>query len=76
MANQLAIAIDNIQRFEQTQRQALDQKWLQEVGSKLHQTRQVEKIVEIGLQSLSERFNGASIGLRLGGDSSKDESSE
>ena len=75
LANQLAVAIDNIQRLEKTQRQALDQKWLHEMGSKLHQTRQVEKIIEIGLQSLSERVNGAPIGLRLGVDVSADEPS-
>lgn len=66
LADQLTVAIDNLQRLEETKRQAADQRWLNEMSSRLHQSAQVDKIIEVGLTALSTRFHNAPVGLRLG----------
>ncbi|MEM7332545.1 MAG: GAF domain-containing protein [Chloroflexota bacterium] len=70
MADQLAIAIENIRLLEQTQAKATDQAWLNEITTQLHQSTDVEKIIKIGLKSISERFDGAPIHLKLGRENS------
>lgn len=66
MTDQLAVAIQNIQLLEETSARASDQQWLNDVSTKLHHSTDVTKIIEIGLNSISERFGGAPINLKLG----------
>lgn len=66
LVDQLAIAIDNLKRLDLSQKQAKEQRWLNEVSSQLHQSTQVDKIIKIGLQSLSERLDGSPVQIKLG----------
>lgn len=66
MADQLAIAIENVQLLEQARSAASDQQWLHEVSTKLHQSTNVQNIAKIGLESLSKKFGDVPIHLKLG----------
>lgn len=66
MADQLAVAIENIRLLEATRIRAANQQWLNDVSTRLHQSADVEQIVKIGLESLSERFDGTAVTLKLG----------
>jgi GAF domain-containing protein/HAMP domain-containing protein len=66
MSDQLATAIDNAQLLGEAQARARRQHALNEVSTRLHGTADVEKIVGIGLQALSEHLQGAQVALRLG----------
>jgi hypothetical protein len=66
MSDQLATAIDNAQLLAEAQARAGRQRTLNEISTQLHDTADVEKIVGIGLQALSEHLHGAKVALRLG----------
>lgn len=66
MSDQLATAIDNAQLLAEAQARARRQHTLNEISTRLHSTADVEKIVGIGLQALSEQLQGAKVALHLG----------
>jgi GAF domain-containing protein/HAMP domain-containing protein len=66
MSDQLATAIDNAQLLAEAQARARRQRALNEISTRLHDTADVEQIVGIGLQALSEHLQGAKVALRLG----------
>jgi GAF domain-containing protein len=66
MSDQLATAIENAQLLAEAQSRARRQHALNEISTRLHGTADVEKIVGIGLQALSEHLQGAKVALRLG----------
>ncbi len=66
MADQLAIAIENTRLLTQTQARANRQHILNEVSTQLHRSSDMNTIIGIGLQALSDHFDGAKVKLRLG----------
>lgn len=66
IAGQLATAIANAQLLEQTEARARKQQVLNEVSTRLHRTADVNAIVGIGLQALSDYLSGADVQLQLG----------
>jgi GAF domain-containing protein/HAMP domain-containing protein len=66
MSDQLATAIENAQLLAQTERQVRQQKLLNDVSARLHQTANIEEIVRIGLTAISEQLDGTAVQLQLG----------
>lgn len=66
MSDQLAIAIENAQLLAHTEAHALRQQKLSQISSQMYRSTDVDEIVRIGLQSLSELFDGAPVELALG----------
>jgi GAF domain-containing protein len=66
MSDQLASAIDGASLLAQTEARARRQQHLNEVSAQLHQTADVERIIRIGMEALSEQLNGLPLELRLG----------
>jgi GAF domain-containing protein len=66
MADQLAIAIENAQLLAQSEARARRQLILNEVSTQLHRSANVDTIISVGLQALSEQLHGAKVKLRLG----------
>ncbi|MCP4417586.1 MAG: GAF domain-containing protein [Chloroflexi bacterium] len=66
MGDQLAVAIQNAQFLARAEARAQRQAYLNEISAKLHQSADVETIVEIGLQALSKQLAGTAVELQLG----------
>lgn len=66
MGDQLAVAIQNAQFLAHAEARAQRQTTLNEISAKLHQSADVETIVEIGLQALSKQLAGTAVELQLG----------
>jgi GAF domain-containing protein len=71
MADQLAIAIENTNLLSQVQARANRQHVLNEVSTQLHRSGDMNTIIGIGLQALSDHFDGAKVKLRLGQQTNK-----
>jgi GAF domain-containing protein/HAMP domain-containing protein len=66
MGDQLASTIDGVRLLAETEARARRQQLLNEVSAQLHETADVDKIIQIGLAALSEQFNGQPLELHLG----------
>ncbi|VAW39646.1 hypothetical protein MNBD_CHLOROFLEXI01-2405, partial [hydrothermal vent metagenome] len=66
MGDQLAVAIQNAQFLARAEARTQRQTYLNEISAKLHQSANVETIVEIGLQALSQQLAGTAVELQLG----------
>lgn len=66
MADQLAIAIENTRLLTESEARANRQHLLNEVSTQLHRSGDMDTIIGIGLQALSDHLNGAKVKLRLG----------
>jgi GAF domain-containing protein len=66
MGDQVGTAIDNVELLSQTAERARRQRLLNEIATEMHGTSDPERIVNIGLQALSEHLGGARVALRLG----------
>jgi len=66
MADQLAIAIENTRLLSQAEARADRQHILNEVTTRLHRSSDMDTIIGIGLQALSDHLQGARVKLRLG----------
>jgi GAF domain-containing protein len=66
MADQLAIAIENTRLLTEAEARANRQHLLNEVSTQLHRSGDMDTIIGIGLQALSDHLNGAKVKLRLG----------
>ncbi len=71
MADQLAIAIENTRLLTLAESRANRQHVLNEVSTQLHRSSDMDTIIGIGLQALSDHLNGAKVKLRLGQRQSK-----
>lgn len=65
MGEQLAIAIENAQLLAQSEERVQRQKMLNEVSANIHRSSDVNTIVKIGLQALSEQLAGVPVRLQL-----------
>lgn len=66
MSDQLAIAIENAQLLHQTQLRMERQQYINQVSAQLHQSSDVEEIIGVGLQALSNYLDNSSVELYLG----------
>ncbi|MCB9421211.1 MAG: GAF domain-containing protein [Ardenticatenaceae bacterium] len=66
MADHLAIAIENSQLLAHTEERARQQQNLNQISSRMYRSTDVDEIVRIGLQSLSDLYNGQPVELILG----------
>lgn len=66
MADQLAIAVENTRLLTQAEARADRQHILNEVSTRLHRSGDMDTIIGIGLQALSDHLQGARVKLRLG----------
>jgi GAF domain-containing protein/HAMP domain-containing protein len=66
MADQLAIAIENTRLLTQSEARTQRQRLLNEVSTQLHRSSDMDTIIGIGLQALSDHLDGARVKLRLG----------
>lgn len=66
MGDQLAVAIQNAQLLANAEARVRRQAYLNEISAQLHQSADVETIVEIGLRALSKQLNGTAVELQLG----------
>lgn len=65
MSEQLAIAIENAQLLAQSEARVQRQKMLNEVSANIHRSSDVNTIVKMGLQALSEQLAGVPVRLQL-----------
>ncbi len=70
MADQLAIAIDNVQLISEAEARANTQRKLNEISAQMHRSGSVEEIVRIGLEALSQQLKDAEAIITLGQQSS------
>jgi GAF domain-containing protein len=66
MADQLAIAIENSRLLARSEERARQQQQLNKISSQMHNSTDVNEIVRIGLQSLSDLYGGQPIELEMG----------
>lgn len=66
MGDQLAVAIDNARLLARAEARAERQQYLNEVSANLYRAADVEKIVSIGLQALTEHLQIPGLALHLG----------
>ncbi len=66
MSDQLAVAIQNAQLLSWAEEEAYDQQQIQQISSQLYQSVDVNQIVSIGLQAISQRLGGSKVNLLLG----------
>jgi GAF domain-containing protein len=66
MGDQLAVAIDNSRLLAGAEERIQRQRILNQISTQLHNTSDIDEIVRIGLQALSEQMNGRSVHLSLG----------
>jgi GAF domain-containing protein len=66
MADQLAIAIDNVQLISEAEARANTQRKLNEISAQMHRSGNVEEIVRIGLEALSQQLKDAEAIITLG----------
>lgn len=66
MSDQLAIAIENAQLLRQAQLRAEQQQYINKVSAQLHQSADVEEIIGVGLQALSNYMDHSAVDLYLG----------
>ncbi len=66
MGDQLAVAIQNARFLARAEARAQRQTTLNEISAELHQSTDVETIVKIGLQALSQQLAGTAVELQLG----------
>ncbi|MFO7679154.1 MAG: GAF domain-containing protein [Chloroflexota bacterium] len=66
MGDQLAVAIDNSRLLTGAENRVQRQRVLNQISTQLHNTSDIDEIVRIGLQALSEQMNGRSVHLSLG----------
>ncbi|GAB4277863.1 MAG: hypothetical protein Kow0080_29080 [Candidatus Promineifilaceae bacterium] len=70
MADQLAIAIDNVQLITTAETRANSQRKLNEISAQMHRSGSVEEIIRIGLEALSQQLEDAEAIITLGQQSS------
>ncbi len=66
MSDQLAIAIENAQLLARAEANAHRQQTLNQISGQMYRSTDVNEIVRIGLQSLSELLDGAPVEIALG----------
>jgi hypothetical protein len=66
MADHLAIAIENSQLLARAEDRARQQQKLNRISGQMYRSTDVDEIVRIGLQSLSNLYNGQPVELVLG----------
>lgn len=66
MADHLAIAIENAQLLLRSEERARQQQRLNQISSQMYRSTDVDEIVRVGLQSLSELYGGQPVELELG----------
>ncbi|MCZ7665871.1 MAG: GAF domain-containing protein [Chloroflexi bacterium] len=66
ICDQLAIAIENSRLLASAEERVQRQRILNQISAQLHNTSDIDEIVRIGLQALSEQVNGRSVHLALG----------
>ena len=66
MCDQIAVAIDNTQLLARAEARARQQQLLNEVSATLYRSADVEKIVSVGLQALTDHLLLSGATLRLG----------
>ncbi|MCP4425887.1 MAG: GAF domain-containing protein [Chloroflexi bacterium] len=73
ISDQLAIALENARLLAHAEARAQRQQKLTQISSRMYRSTDVNEIVRIGLQSLSELMNGAPVELALGQPMNDDE---
>lgn len=66
MCDQLAVAIDNTRLLADAEGRARQQRELNQISAQLHNTADIEAILRIGLQAISDRVAGKPVGVSLG----------
>ncbi|KAA3657541.1 MAG: GAF domain-containing protein, partial [Chloroflexi bacterium] len=66
MGDQLAIAIENARLLSKAEAEAYDQQLINQISSQLYQSVDVNSIVKLGLEAISQRLGGTDIQLMLG----------
>jgi len=66
MCDQIAVAIDNTQLLARAEARARQQQLLNEVSATLYRSANVEKIISVGLQALTDHLHLSGATLRLG----------
>lgn len=66
MADQLAIAIENSRLLARSEERARQQQLLNKISSQMHNSTDVNEIIRIGLQSLSDLYGGQPVELEMG----------
>ncbi len=66
MSDQLAIAIENAQLLHQAQNRAKREQKINQVSAQLHQSSDVDEIISVGLQALSNYLDQSKVNLYLG----------
>ncbi len=66
MSDQLAISIDNARLLAETEGRARRQQLLNQVGARLHRSADVETIIGIGLEAISQQLSGREVDLVIG----------
>jgi GAF domain-containing protein len=66
MADHLAIAIENSQLLARAEERAQQQQKLNQISSQMYRSTDVDEIIRIGLQSLSDLYDGKPVELVLG----------
>jgi GAF domain-containing protein len=66
MADHLAIAIENAQLLLRSKERARQQQRLNQISSQMYRSTDVDEIVRVGLQSLSDLYGGQPVELELG----------
>lgn len=66
MGDQLAVAIQNAQLLARAESRAQQQAYLNAISAQLHQSADVETIVNVGLRALSKQLAGTAVELQLG----------
>lgn len=66
MSDQLAISIDNARLLAEAEGRARRQQLLNQVGARLHRSADVETIIGIGLEAISQHLAGGEVELLIG----------
>lgn len=70
-ADRVALALENARLFEDAQRKAATERALGEISSKLSATPQVDSIIKLAVQELSQLINDADIAIQLASETDK-----
>lgn len=66
LSDLLAIAIENARLLTQAEARTQQQMYLNQIGTQLHQTAEIENIVRLSLLALADRLPGTAVELHLG----------
>lgn len=66
MSDQLAVAIENARLLSQAEAKARDQAQIRQISAQFHQSADVEQIVRLGMQAISERLQSTDVQIHLG----------